>query len=40
MNAQEAGLQLSDPQKTLQDVLKQQSLDMNLTNSEKRFSII
>ncbi|MGG0774636.1 RNA polymerase factor sigma-54 [Bacillus rugosus] len=37
MNAQEAGLQLSDPQKTLQDVLKQQSLDMNLTNSEKKI---
>ncbi|MCI3984669.1 RNA polymerase factor sigma-54 [Bacillus vallismortis] len=37
MNAQEAGLQLSDPQKTLQDVLKQQSLDMNLTNTEKKI---
>ncbi|MEG7334976.1 RNA polymerase factor sigma-54 [Bacillus sp. 0102A] len=37
MNPQEAGLQLSDPQKTLQDVLKQQSLDMNLTNSEKKI---
>lgn len=37
MNAQEAGLQLSDPQKTLQDVLKQQSLDMTLTNSEKKI---
>lgn len=37
MNAQEAGLQLSDPQKTLQDALKQQSLDMNLTNTEKKI---
>lgn len=37
MNAQEAGLQLSDPQKTLQDVLKQQALDMNLTNNEKKI---
>ncbi|MGG1246537.1 RNA polymerase factor sigma-54 [Bacillus spizizenii] len=37
MNTQEAGLQLSEPQKTLQDVLKQQSLDMNLTNSEKKI---
>ncbi|MCY8307578.1 RNA polymerase factor sigma-54 [Bacillus vallismortis] len=37
MNAQEAGLQLSDPQKTLQDVLKQQALDMNLTNTEKKI---
>lgn len=37
MNAQEAGLQLSNPQKTLQDALKQQSLDMNLTNTEKKI---
>ncbi len=37
VNAQEAGLPLRDPQKTLQDVLTQQSLDMNLTYSEKKI---
>ncbi|WP_339178282.1 RNA polymerase factor sigma-54 [Bacillus sp. FSL R5-0560] len=37
ISRQEAGLQLSNPQKTLQDVLKQQSLDMNLSNTEKKI---
>ncbi|MEC1752848.1 RNA polymerase factor sigma-54 [Bacillus mojavensis] len=37
ISRQEAGLQLSNPQKTLQDVLKQQSLDINLSNTEKKI---
>ncbi|MEC1658240.1 RNA polymerase factor sigma-54 [Bacillus mojavensis] len=37
ISRQEATLQLSNPQKTLQDVLKQQSLDMNLSNTEKKI---
>ncbi|MCC8353996.1 RNA polymerase factor sigma-54 [Bacillus sp. AF23] len=37
ISRQEAGLQLSNPQKTLQDVLKQQSLDMNLSTTEKKI---
>lgn len=37
ISRQEAGLQLSNPQKTLQDVLKQQSLDMNLSNTDKKI---
>ncbi|MCY8467118.1 RNA polymerase factor sigma-54 [Bacillus atrophaeus] len=37
MNGQEAGIQLSDPQKTLQDVLTHQALDLKLSNSEKRI---
>ncbi|MEG7282722.1 RNA polymerase factor sigma-54 [Bacillus sp. 0909A] len=37
ISRQEAGLRLSNPQKTLQDVLKQQSLDMNLSNTEKKI---
>ncbi|UYO31449.1 RNA polymerase factor sigma-54 [Bacillus halotolerans] len=37
ISRQEAGLQLGNPQKTLQDVLKQQSLDMNLSNTEKKI---